>query len=391
MRITFLLMDAFAAGGTIRATVNTAGALARCGHDVTIASVYRRRRRARCAPGPGVAVVTLSTELRGSFPATPRERVLSRLPSVLVPWRESRHRHFSALTDLRLAAFLRELDCDVLVTTRPGLNIAAARLAARSTLRVGQEHVFLRAHAPSVRRAIARTYPHLDLLTTLTERDAADYRAFLGGQPPVRRMPNGIVLPPVRSSGERPMIVAAGRLTPAKGFDALVAAFALVRRHHPEWELTIHGDGPQRGRLTVLAEQHGVARAVHLPGFTADLETGLADASIAVCTSRREGFGMAVLEAMSVGVPVVAFDGTYGPSELITHGVDGLLVPQGDVAALAAAIDGLVSDPRRRAELGRAARASAERYDVETVARHWVQLLEEARAGSAAHRRSFAP
>ena len=86
------------------------------------------------------------------------QELARRVPSLLVPRSERRYRNFSLLTDVRMATFLRRLDSDVLVTTRPGLNLVAARFANPSVLRVGQEHMFLANHPLALRRQIARHY-----------------------------------------------------------------------------------------------------------------------------------------------------------------------------------------------------------------------------------------
>jgi len=101
----------------------------------------------------------------------------------------------------------------------------------------------------------------------------------------------------------------------------------------------------------------------------------LAQGSIFVLSSRFEGFGMVIVEAMSKGLAVVSFDCERGPSEIISDGEDGLLVPELDVAALGAAINGLVADRERRAQLGRAAIETARRYDREAIGARWDALL----------------
>ena len=112
-------------------------------------------------------------------------------------------------------------------------------------------------------------------------------------------------------------------------------------------------------------------------GPTAQLGEALAQGSIFVLSSRFEGFGMVIVEAMSKGLAVVSFDCPRGPSEIISDGRDGVLVPELDVAALGAAIGALAGDPQRRAELGRAAIETARRYDREAIGARWDALLFE--------------
>ena len=375
VKIRFLLMNAYSVGGTIRATYNTAAGLADR-HDVEIVSVYQRRPSSRFRPDPRVPVRALSPEVPGDERGR-LDGLWTKVPSVLIPASERRYRNFTALTDLRLAGYLRSLRDGVLVTTRPGLNVAAARLAGPGVVVVGQEHLYLANHPRPLRRSIARAYPRLDLVSALTERDADDYRNLLRGRTRVVRMPNAVpeVLP--RASGDSKVIVAAGRLTPQKGFDRLIPAFAAVAERHPDWRLRIFGSGTERPLLEGLVKRYRLADQVSLMGYTDRLWEEMAGAAMYVLSSRNEGFPMVLLEAMAVGLPVVSFDCRNGPADMITHGVDGLLVPQGDVARLATSICSLIEDPVLRSIMGNAARRTAATYDLPTICTRWEQLFEE--------------
>jgi glycosyltransferase involved in cell wall biosynthesis len=381
-------MDAFWVGGTIRATFTTASALADR-HEVEVVSVYRRRPGLRLSLDPRVRLRVLSDERDPPLPTSERSgrlvRGLGRLPSLLVPWSDRRYRNFSARTDLRLARYLRGLDGGVLVATRPGLAVTAARWARPSVLLVAQEHAFLANHPRAIRRAIRRTYGRLDAVVPLTERDAADYRAVLGARRPTRTrvvtIPSAVPPTSCRSTHGRKVVVAAGRLVPAKGFDRLVPAFAAVSARHPDWTLRIYGSGVERALLAGLVHRHGLDRSVQLMGFAGHLDQELAEASLFVLSSRNEGFPMVLLEAMSVGVPVVSFDCRNGPADLITDGVDGLLVPQGDVAGLAEAMCQLIEDPGWRREMGRAALATAATFTPQRLAARWEQLIDDLAQG----------
>jgi glycosyltransferase involved in cell wall biosynthesis len=241
---------------------------------------------------------------------------------------------------------------------------------------VAQEHVNLRAHRPALAADLRRRYGGLDALVVLTEGDRADYRELSGLR--VERIPNPT--PQVgggASTLEAPVLVAAGRLTRQKGFDLLIAAFAPVARRHPGWTLRIYGGGPERAALQALIEAEGLQDRVELMGPTRRLGQALAEASVFVLSSRFEGFGLVILEAMSVGLPVVSFDCPRGPGEIITSGRDGTLVPLEDVAALSEAIDELVSDPWRRRAYGAAALETAAAYDQREIGARWEKLFDE--------------
>lgn len=384
VHIHFLLMNAYAMGGTIRTTLNTAAALA-IRHDVEVVSVYRRRETARFDVDPSVPVRALSDQVppEGEAALHPYGRctgaaeVLRRVPSVLVPPSERRYRNFSLLTDLKLATYLRGLDGGVLVSTRPGLNLAASRLAPAATVRVGQEHMYLDNHPLRLRRQIARGYRRLDAVSALTERDAEDYRRLLGDSTRVVRMPNAAPRTELRSCGDAEVVVAAGRLVRQKGFDRLVDAWVEVARRHPRWELHIYGSGSEKDALTDQVHRLGLDGRVRLMGYTDDLLAKMAAASLYVMSSRSEGFPLVLLEAMAVGLPVVSFDCRNGPADIVRHARDGLLVPDHDVGALASTLCALLADPARRRRMGCAAVERARDHDLDAICARWEELFAE--------------
>lgn len=379
-KVRILLLHANGMGGTIRTVFNLAGSLA-AEHDVEIVSVLKTKPEPFFPVPAGVRVSYLVDRV-GRAP-------LGR--SRLIPSGETSYGTFDLRTDIALVRFLRGLRGGVLITTRPGLNLAAALLAPPGVRTIAQEHVGYATQRRAIQKMIKRRYGRLDALVTLTEADLKDYRAALGERAPrlLARIPNA--RPPLsggRSPLTEPTVVAIGRLTRVKGFDLLLRAWAQVVGERPEWRLRILGSGPQRADLAALVAELGLGESVTLAGASRDVGAEFDRASIFVLSSAHEGFPMTILEALSKGVPVVSFDCPYGPGEILTHGYDGLLVRPGDVDALATELGGLMSDPVARRRLGGRALQTARLYDPEVVAAEWEQLLEvidrTARSGVAA-------
>ncbi|MGW2638180.1 glycosyltransferase family 4 protein [Streptomyces sp. NPDC001348] len=379
MKICFLLHNAYGIGGTIATTFNLAQALADR-HDVEIVSVLRHQERPQLALDPRVPLRPL-VDLRHEEGHPQHLR-----PAKVFPRAEYRYAQYSELTDERIGECLATTGADVVIGTRPGLNVHLALQTPRHVARIGQEHLTLDHHPPRLRSSLRRAYPRLDVLTTVTEADAAAYRRKMR-LPGVRieNLPNSVpdpVLPAADGSGK--VIVAAGRLVPVKRYDLLIEAFAAVAAEHPDWQLRIYGKGKQHDRLRRLIMDLGLWNNVFLMGPAAPMEAEWVKGSIGAAASDFEPFGMTIVEAMRCGLPVVSTDCPYGPGEIIEDGVDGRLVPVGDRQALGAALLELVRDDERRRRAGRAALVNARRFAPGPVLEQAERLLREAVSARAA-------
>lgn len=391
MRVSFLLHNAYGFGGTIRSTFNLAEELARR-HEVEIVSVFRHRDRpAMGAPG-GVTLRHL-VDLRKDSPAYDGDDPLAARPAQVFPRGDGRHRQYSRLTDRRIAEHLARTRADVVVGTRPGLNVHIARQTRPGTVRVGQEHLTVGGHSLRLRREIGYRYAALDAVTTVTEADAHAYRTFFrlpGVQ--VRAVPNSVPEPPVEpADGSAKWVVAAGRLTRVKRYDVLIEAFARVAEVRPDWRLRIYGGadatGDEREALRRLVAARGLNDHVLLMGAVHPMEAEWVKGSVAAVTSSLESFGMTIVEAMRCGLPVVSTDCPHGPGEIIEDGVDGRLVPVGDADAVARALLELIQDDELRRRAGKAALTASARFDPARIAERHEALFTELLAAGAGGRR----
>jgi glycosyltransferase involved in cell wall biosynthesis len=260
--------------------------------------------------------------------------------------------------------------------TRPGLNLLAPVLRRPGMTVIGQEHMNLGSHLPQRQAEMARRYPLLDALTVLTESDNDTYARAFGDSVRLEHIPNATpALDADPPALDRPVVVAAGRLTLQKGFDMLIPAFAQVVQRHPEWTLRICGNGPQLRSLERLIIEHELSNNVLLMGPVDRLDLQMSQASMYVLSSRHEGLPMVMIEAMSLGLPVVSFDCPTGPAEVIQDGRSGILVPESDVDALASAMLELIEDPDRRRALGAGAAARAKDFGLDSIGPRWEALI----------------
>lgn len=385
MIIRYLIANAYGVGGTIKTTLGMASHLA-ADHDVEVISVFRHTAEPAFAFDPAVRVRVL-TDLSDAASAgrrpwaaasQPVRAWAQARPSRLIDPNDRRHQRFSLLTDATLLRFLRSVHDGVLVSTRPGLNLAVARFVRPSVVRIGQEHMHLRRHIrhrPGLQEAIAAHYGRLDAVVTLTRADARRYRALLGSATRTVAIPNAVPPARVRAGLDSKIVVAAGRLTGQKGFDRLIRAFRLVVDRRSDWQLRIFGQGEGEETLQALIDDLDLGENVRLMGFTNRLPQEMADASIYALSSRFEGFPMVLLEAMAVGLPPVSFDCRTGPRDLIDDGVNGVLVRNGDVDAFAAALLRLIDDEATRRAMGAAALEKSRQFTPTAIGQRWIKLF----------------
>lgn len=243
---------------------------------------------------------------------------------------------------------------------------------------IGQYHSSYEAAAAGrdLPRALA-LYRDVDLFALLTREDAERFRR--DGLNNTTWLPNPLAFWPadaVDPTGPERTVTYLGRLSSEKGPRFLVDAWGLVADRHPEWRLRVVGSGPEGAavRAQVAAMPSGADRVDLLPPV-ADAEAELRRSSVLALPSLTEGLPLALAEAMALGLPCVATDCSAGVRLLAEEGATARIVPRADAAALAAALDQLMSDPGVRATLGGRARASAARFRAEGIIDQWEAMF----------------
>lgn len=360
MRIAILLPD-LRGGGVERVRLLLARAFLDAGHDVTFVLLQGGGALIDEVPA-GARTVSLGVRrFRGALPP-------------LVRWLRAER------PDLLLVAMWP-------VT---GLALLARALARVPTRVIVSEHNDLR-HAPAIGRAERqllklagrRIYGSADGVVAVSG-GVADSLTELARLPHARiavihnpiRTPSEARIPaddPVLAwwrGGRR--LIAIGHLKRQKGFDVLIDAVAAVRAGGTDVRLLILGEGREQAALTAQIASLGLTDAVRLAGFRADPFPWLREAELFVLSSRWEGLGNVIIEAMAMGVPIVSTDAPSGPAELLEHGRLGRLVPVEDAAALAAAIREALAGPADQAPL----RAHAARFRPAAAAAAYLALLD---------------
>ncbi|OSC63151.1 transferase [Streptomyces sp. BF-3] len=381
MKITFLLTTADAVGGTERAVFNQAAELADR-HDVRVLSVFKSKPELFFSPDERVRVDHL-VDMTGRVQRPVRRAdldesvyaALAQQPSSLVDraWEAA----FNRLSDIELGLALEHTDTDILITTTPALMALAVQLAPAEVITVHQEHRVSELRGTSG-EPLLRHAARLDALAVLSDRTRDWFAETLGATAPrIEVVPNAL---PAgfrpRSTLETRTVVIAGRLVGEKQLDQALDAWALLAPHHPAWTLRIFGDGPLSGALRRQIAQLGLQSSVQLNGNSPHLAEEWAKASIALMTSKNEAFPLVLMEAQAAGVPVVSYDCPNGPREIVLDGQSGILVPPGDVEALAGRLHQLMSDGPMRHRMGAAAADSITRFAPPLVTARWEAFFQ---------------
>lgn len=226
-----------------------------------------------------------------------------------------------------------------------------------------------------------RTYHWATRLVSVSEAVDVHFRWIPHSQRTI--ICNAIPLAELRQESGRPLrqdwphiVLAMGRLTDQKGFDILIRAFAKIAAELPDWGLVILGEGEDRLMLDELVQQLGLRDRVRLPGVLHQPYAAMKQSDLFVLSSRHEGFGIVLVEAMACGLPVIATDCWSVSPGIVHDGMDGRLVPVEDVSGLAATMSELMQNEERRKQLGHAAAESARRFDLDTVMGQWQNLLD---------------
>ena len=378
MKIAYCTPSLYLAGGVERVLTTKVNYLADvAGHDVTVVLTDGAGRQPYYPLSPRVSVVNLDIGFERMW-----NQPLWRRAAIYVRgmWRYRR----------ALRRTLLSLRADIVVTTmRREVNFICD--INDGSCKVGELHV-TRSHyrnfesneSGPMRRFIQRIWSQqllrkvrkLDAMVVLTPDEMRAWPELTN----VAYIPNPLPFAPATLSEltrRTPSLsaIAVGRYSYQKGFDLLLQAWAEVHRRYPQWHLDIYGDG-DREPYQRQAEALGLdAQALTLHPSDADIRSRYCEHDFYILSSRFEGFGMVIIEAMACGLPVVAFDCPTGPRELIADGVTGRLVPSDDIAALADAVAHAICDEAWRRQAATAAIEASRRFTVDNIMGEWLALF----------------
>jgi glycosyltransferase involved in cell wall biosynthesis len=364
-------------GGAERSCHTLAAGLAARGYDVALRGIR---------PSAGETLGARPTAYSTGFMSSQTDIETVRLPGVPARLDRRYQRLRAARRDLRKEA-VAQLRA-TLAGYREGIFIPAQvfvmehvseigieDVLAAGTRIIGQYHSSYDAARGSGDFArLSRTYRQIDKFLLLTEEDATRFQQHNFNN--TGWMPNALPHFPQDWRGEREnLVVSIARYDRNKTLDHSLRAWASVAADFPGWRFELYGEGPERPALEALIAKLGISGSARLMGLTDQVEAVLLRSKVNVLSSQFEGLPMVLGEAMACGVPSVSYDSSPGVREIITDGVDGLVVPKNKTDLLAQAMRALMSDEAQRLRLAETARVSAERFTIDAVMDRWEDLF----------------
>lgn len=370
MHVLYNIAGFYRPAGMERVLAGKANWLAVHGHRVTILTTEQKGRPMAFPLADGIELLDLGIGYEDNNGRS--------LWNKLVHYPQKQRRHFKALKmlvhkmrpDIVVSMFCNEVNL-IPRLKDSSRKVLEVHFSGKKRLQYARSGLW--AFADRYRtwqdRRLAGRY---DRFVLLTQQDSSNWH----GLDNLRVIPNSIPFIPENASPlTAKTIVAVGRLTHQKGVERLIDAWSRLDRK--EWHLRIVGDGELRDQLSSRVASAGLQGSVEMSGQTADMDMVYRNASVVALSSRYEGLPMVLLEAKAYGLPVVAFDCECGPREIINDGIDGYLVPEGDITAFADALQKLMDNPSLLSKMGTASRESARKWDENTIMGKWISLFQE--------------
>ncbi|NRT70245.1 glycosyltransferase family 4 protein [Clostridium beijerinckii] len=260
------------------------------------------------------------------------------------------------------------------------VGIISNKLKAKT---IGWQHSSYHAYLENKRRyywnqnQLFKEYiPKLDKCIVLTKEDSRLYKEKLNVNCDVIYNPLSFHSE-VKSKCNNKSIIFVGRLVEAKGIDLLIEAFSIVHQKKNDWILKIVGDGPDRKKVIKYIDKYNLKDNVILVGMSDDVKQHYIESSIFVSSSRWEGFGLAITEAMECGLPVISFANS-GPREIINqNNINGILLKNNDVYKLAEVIIDLIENKEKRIKISKESLKRASDFKLDRIVDKWNEILKD--------------
>ena len=284
------------------------------------------------------------------------------------------------LRKMTMINYIKKCDSDIIISSRDIFDDWLGKYAKEGVVKIGWEHNHFHGNMKYANK-ITKYARKLDYFV-LVSKELRDYYSdrLKGTKCRCVYIPNIIdKLPKYLSRLNKKRLVSVGRLSPEKGYMDLLKLFNILHNNHKDWVLDIIGDGSEKDKLDNYISKNNLSSCVTLHGYQNKnyIDNILNKSSLYVMTSYTESFGIVLIEAMSHGIPCVAYSSAEGANELIRSGFNGYLIKNRNQEMMIKKIEDLMEDYSTREKIGKNSRKFSKKFIGENVIKNWFSLLEE--------------
>lgn len=273
-----------------------------------------------------------------------------------------------------ISNYLNSMGYDIVIGIALNMNLLLSTIKG-SFIKIATEHSEYYAPNIILRRIRNLLYYRFSLLTVLNYEDKKLFERYNANTQVLINPVETLLAAHPQISLIQKTIISIGSLSPQKNQKDMLEIMKIVHESHPDWNLKIYGEGPLFQDLENFIKQNRMSSYVSLEGITSNVPAVLENASLFLLTSAIEGFGLVLVEAMSLGIPCISFD-TVGPKLIIQDDFNGFLISKGDIQGFADKVNQIISDKKLREKLGDGAYQSAQQYHPYVVAKDWERLFQ---------------
>ncbi|MGB5116737.1 MAG: glycosyltransferase family 4 protein [Providencia rettgeri] len=358
MKLLFIVADITFVGGIERVIANLANSLSKESITTEILSLYKSNNNCNFEINKDIKISYLNENSKYDGKPGSIKRLFKHLRNI------SRLRSYLALNEY-----------DVIVSNSFPTSFQLY-FTHKSCSWITYEHVHFNYYNNNIKKLRTFIYKKFDKIVVLTKKDQEDFTKNFNT---VVKIANPLSFTSEKTSElNNKTIIAVGRLEQQKGFDLLIDAYSKIANKHKDWVLKIYGEGSEKEKLINKISNLNIEN-IFLMGHSSNIRKEMLLSSILVVSSRFEGFSMVLAEAMECGLPSISFDCPNGPSDLIQHNHNGLLVNNGCIESLAINLDKLMQDESLRKNLSRNAKQYIKAISLPIVTKEWIKLIYQVR------------
>ena len=377
MKIVYFLKAFADKAGTERIFSDKMNYLARnCGYDITFITYEQSNHPMAFPLDKSISVIDLNVRFLTIYKLTPIIRCFAKLRKLIL-LKSKLNKALKQINPDYIIITTYEFDKFCCILSSPYRFVIESHICMSSVIQESrQKNVISKCIAKWFDKINFRNLNKAYCLVSLTNKDKKEWEKNTNS--PIFIIPNFVTYFPekiIPYSERQNRIICVGRLTMQKGFDYLIDAWSLISNNYPEWKIDIFGHGELEEDLNKMIMYNNLESSIIIHKPTERIYEEYEHSTIFILSSRYEGFGLVLLEAMSCGVPCISFDCPNGPSDIISQGENGILVPYADINKLAESIEWMIKHNQDRQKMSENARNTAHSYTQDLIMPQWISLF----------------